>query len=163
MLLVLAISVSSCGVYSFSGANLSPDIKTISIQNFENSSGEGPANLTQIVTENFKQFYLRNSTLNLARQDGDLQLEGRITGFTVSPAAIQRVDGIDQAAQNRLTITIQVNYVNNKDPKQNFNQTFSAFEDFPQDQNLTQLPQSFIDRIVERIISDVFNRTVANW
>ncbi|RAU83264.1 LPS assembly lipoprotein LptE [Pontibacter arcticus] len=158
-----SLSLSGCGVYSFSGTTLSPDIKTISIQNFENSTGEGPANLTQLVTNNFKEFYRRNTNLTILQREGDLQLEGQIVSFTFTPAAIER-DGINnQAALNRLTLGVQVRFTNTKNPEESFEQLFSIPQDFPENVDVTQLSPAQINQLTERLVTDVFNKTVANW
>lgn len=162
-LLLLTLALSGCGIYSFTGTTISPDIKTISIQNFENPTGEGPANLTQIVTNNFKNYYRRNTNLTLLQQEGDLQLEGQIVSFTVSPAAIEREGEIDRAALNRLTLGVQVRFTNTRNPDESFDQLFSISQDFPQDQDVTQLSPAFIEDLTERLVTDVFNKTVANW
>ncbi|MEJ8756606.1 LptE family protein [Pontibacter sp. H259] len=162
-LLSLTILFSGCGVYSFTGTSISPDIKTISIQNFENPTGEGPANLTQLVTNNFKNYYRRNTNLTLLQQEGDLQLEGQIVSFTVSPAAIQREGEIDRAALNRLTLGVQVRFTNTQNPDESFDQLFSISQDFPENQDVTQLSPAFIEQLTERLVTDVFNKTVANW
>lgn len=160
---LLLILCGGCGIYSFSGSTLPPDVRTISIQNFENSTGEGPANLTQLVTNNFKTFYQRNSNLNIVQRDGDLQLEGQIVSFTYTPAAIQREGVNDIAGLNRLTLGIQVRYVNAKNPEKNFDRLFSISQDFQQGRDVTQISPSEIDALTERLVTDVFNKTVADW
>ncbi len=152
-----------CGVYSFSGTSISPDVKSISIQTIENSSGQGPSNLTQIVTDNFKNYYRRNSNLTVLQSNGDLQLEGQIVSFTITPAAIQREGLEDRAALNRLTLGIQVHYTNTKNPDESFDRLFSISEDFAQDVDITRIPTSAIESLSDRLIADVFNKTVANW
>ncbi|MBF9253809.1 LptE family protein [Pontibacter sp. 172403-2] len=154
---------NGCGVYSFSGTNISPDVKTISIQTIENSSGEGPANLTQVVTDNFKNYFRRNSNLTVLQNDGDLQLEGQIVSFTLSPAAIQREGLEDRAGLNRLTLGIQVRYTNTKNPEENFDRLFTISRDFGQNVDVTQIPTASINEITELLVTDVFNKTVANW
>ncbi|WP_230391981.1 LptE family protein [Pontibacter sp. FD36] len=161
--LLLAIFCTACGVYSFTGTSISPDIRTISIQNFENSAGEGPSNLTQVVTNSFRNYYQRNTNLTVLQRDGDLQLEGQIISFTLTPAAVQRDGNIDQATLNRLTMGIQIRFTNAKDPEQDFDQQFTITEDFPQNVDITSIPPAAIDRMTDRLVADVFNKTVANW
>ncbi|WP_439882987.1 LptE family protein [Pontibacter sp. MBLB2868] len=160
---LLLLACGGCGIYSLSGSTLPPDVKTISIQNFENPTGEGPANLTNIVTNNFKNFYRRNTNLNIAQRDGDLQLEGQIVSFTYTPAAIQREGVQDIAGLNRLTLGIQVRYNNTKNPEKNFDQLFSISQDFQQDVDVTQISPAAIEQLTERLVTDVFNKTVADW
>jgi hypothetical protein len=135
----------------------------MSVLNFENNSGQGPSNLTQIVSEEFRNYFQRNSNLKLVQQTGDLEFEGQILSYNFSPAALQKQGQTDVASVNRLTISIQVRYRNNKDPKQDFEQSFSAFNDFPQNQNVSQISDSQIRDIVERVVMDVFNKSLANW
>ena len=167
-LALLTFLLSSC--YSFSGVNLSPDVKTISITNFSNASGQGPSNLQQFVTEDFKDYFQRNTTLRILPQAGDLQIEGQILSYSFSPAAIQRSDlptsgnvGLDQAGANRLTIVVQINYTDTKNPANNFDQSFSGFYDFPPTLDINLISRAQIQQITERIIYSVFTKTVANW
>ncbi|WP_246850180.1 LptE family protein [Rufibacter roseolus] len=168
LLLCLPLLLSGC--YSFTGTNISPDVKSISITNFNNASGQGPANLQQFVTEDFKDYFQRNTNLRILPQAGDLQIEGQILSYTFSPAAIQRSDiptgsniGLDQAGANRLTIVVQINYTDTKNPANNFDQSFSGFADFPPSLDINQISQAQIRQITERIIYSVFTKTVANW
>lgn len=161
-MLLLAVC-SGCGLYSFTGTTISPDIKSISIQNFENSSGEGPANLTQIVTNNFTDYYRRNTNLTVMQSQGDLQLEGQIVSFNYTPAAIQREGQQDIAGLNRLTLTVQVRFTNTKQPEKDFDRAFTISQDFPQDLDITQLSNVQIEQMTERLVTDVFNKTVADW
>ncbi len=163
LLLSLLVVCNSCGVYSFTGTSIAPDIKTISIQTFENASGEGPANLTQLITNNFKQYYNRNTNLTVLQRDGDLQLEGQIVSFSVAPAAIQREGNIDQASLNRLTLGVQVRFTNTKNPEQDFDQQFTISQDFAREIDVTQISTADINQLSDRLIADVFNKSVANW
>ena len=162
-LLLLLIVCGGCGIYSFTGTTLSPDIKTISIQNIENSTGEGPSNLTQVVTDNFKEYYRRNTNLAIVQSEGDLQLEGQIVSFTYSPAAIQREGQQDIASLNRLTLGVQIRFVNAKQPEKDFERTFTIAQDFPQNVDVTQLTTGQIQQLSEQLVVDVFNKTVADW
>ena len=162
-LFLIVTGLNSC-VYSFSGSSLAPDVKTFSIATLPNNSGLGPANLSQVVTNNFRDYFQRNTNLKLVPRDGDLQFEGLITGYEVTPVAPQQQNGQDIAARNRLTIRLQVKFVNTKDPKQNFDQPFTGYSDFPQSLNLSQLDEASIRNILnQQIMTDIFNRSVANW
>ncbi|MBA9078676.1 MULTISPECIES: LptE family protein [Rufibacter] len=167
-LLCLVLLLGGC--YSFTGTNISPEIKTISITNFSNASGQGPSNLQQFITEDFKDYFQRNTSLRLVPQGGDLQINGQITSYSFSPAAIQRTDvpaggniGLDQAGANRLTIVIQINYTDTKNQANSFDRSFSGFFDFPISQDINQIQRPQIQRITEPIIYKVFTSTVANW
>lgn len=151
---------TSCGIYSFSGTSLSPDIKSVTVVNFTMSTAGGPANLALQFNEKMKEYYQRNTNLALLPSNGDLQLEGSITGYEVTPVA---PNANDQAALNRLTITIQVKFTHNKDEEKNFDQSFTFFKDFPQNQTLSQVESRLIPQILDQLVQDIFNKTAGDW
>lgn len=153
--------LNSCSFkYSFSGASIPTDVKTIFIDNFQNNATLGPANLGQDFTDRLKEYYQQNSSLDLVDGNGDWSLTGSITGYSVAPIALTAQS---QAASNRLTISVNVSFESKKDDKKNFTQTFSQFADFPQTQTLTQAEPEKITEIFEKLLLDIFNKTAANW
>lgn len=150
----------NCGIYSFRGSTLASDIKSITVVNFNMATAGGPANLALQFNEKIKEYYQRNTNLALLPSNGDLQLEGTITGYEVSPTA---PTANDQAAFNRLTVTIQVKFTNNKDEEKNFDQSFSFFKDFPQSQTLSQVESRLIPPILDQLIQDIFNKSAGDW
>ena len=157
----LLFAMTSCGVYSFTGASLSPDIKTLSILSISDRSGSGPAILGQTFTNKAQQYFQSNSSLTLIPKSGDLQIEGNITSYTLSPIA---PTGTEVAAKTRLTITVQIKFTNLKDPDQDFDQSFSSYSDFNQNQVLTpSVETTLIETISDQILLDIYQKTVANW
>lgn len=163
-LLALVLN-SSCKYYSFTGANISPDVKSISIETFVDKSGGGPATLSQFFSERLRDYYQRNTNLSVKTSGGDLQIEGSITGYTLAPLAptAPAPGRPDIASQTRLTITVQVKYINTKDEDQNFEAPFSFYADFPQSTPLSSVQNQLIETITDQIALDIFNKTVANW
>lgn len=159
-LLVSQFLLSSCGIYSFSGTSLSPDIKSVTVVNFTMATAGGPSNMALQFNEKMKEYYQRNTNLALLPSNGDLQLEGNISGYEVIPAA---PTANDQAALNRLSITIQVKFTNNKDEEKNFDQSFTFFKDFPQNQTLSQVESRLIPQILDQLVQDIFNKTAGDW
>ncbi|WP_223284498.1 LptE family protein [Hymenobacter qilianensis] len=156
--------LAGCSVYSFTGTNIDPAVKTISIATFQNNASNGPSFLAQRFTEDFKDYFQRNTTLKLVPRDGDLQFEGAITAYDFAPAAIQREGNVDQAGQNRLTIQVQVKFVNTKDPLQDLEQTFQSSDSFSATEDITTINNDPRVRVItNNIITDVFNKSVANW
>lgn len=151
---------NSCGVYSFTGTTLSPDLKSITISNFTMATAGGPANLALNFNEKLKEYYQRYTNLKVLPNNGDLSLEGSITNYdllAVAPTAS------DQAGLNRLQVTVQVRFVNNKDETKNFEQSFSFYQDFPQNQTLTQNESRLVPKILDQLVLDIFNKTAADW
>ena len=161
-ILILAILFSSsCKInYSFSGASISPDVKTVSIQYFPNMAALVNPNLSQVFTEALKEKFLAQTNLSLVNGVGDLNFEGEITGYNTKPMAIQ---GNETAALNRLTIRIKVRFSNALDPEQNFDSTFTRYVEYESSKNLSDVEDDLVLEIIEQINDDIFNKSVANW
>ena len=166
-ILLFALFNTSCGIYSFTGASISSDVKTISIQPFYNNSPLGPSNMSILFTESIRDYFLQNTNLTLVDEEGDLQIEGSIDNYTLTPAAVssnQSQNGIDLASLTRLTIFVKASYVNVQDDSFDFDKTFSFFKDFDQNsQDLSANEEEFVEEIFDQIILDIFNSSVANW
>ncbi len=155
---------TACGIYSFTGASISPDTKTISVLNFADRSASSPPFLAQTFSEKTREYYQRNTNLSLVTREGDLNVEGTITQYTLAPIApTQSGAGVERAAQTRLTIGVKVRFTNIRNKEQNFDQQFSFYEDFDQNKSFASVERDLIDRISDQIILDIFNKSVANW
>lgn len=159
-IIALFILEGCTGGYSFTGASIPPDAKTISIQNFPNYASLVNPQLSQVLTDGLRNAFSSQTSLNFVDYDGDLDIKGEITNYTMQPTAIT---GNDQAAMNRLTITIKVVFVNTKDPNANFEQSFSRYKEFSAQMNFSSVESSLVEEIVNELIDDVFNKAVVNW
>ena len=156
----LLITATSCGIYSFTGTTLSPDIKSVTVNNFTLATAGGPANLPLTFNEKLREYYQRYTNLKVVPNNGDMLLEGNITGYdllAIAPTAS------DQAGVNRLQITVLVRFYNNKDETKNFEQSFAFYQDFPQSQTLSQNEARLVPKILDQIVLDIFNKTAADW
>jgi hypothetical protein len=160
-ILIFAAILQSCGVkYSFTGASISPDVKTVSVDYFQNLAPLVNPQLSNLLTEELRNKFISQTRLNTVSSFGDLSFAGEISDYRIQPVAIQ---GNEVAAQSRLTIAVRVKFENAKDPKQNYNKTFSHFEDFDSRQQIAQVEQELVRLIVEKLVEDIFNNAVANW
>ena len=161
MLFLSAITFTGCRInYSFTGANLSPEIKTFTVYYFPNRAKLVNPTLSQTFTEDLKEKLQRQTSLDELADSGDIEFEGQITGYDVRPMSIQKDD---LAAQNRLTITVKVKYTDNVDPDNSFERTFSAFDDFDSTLSLSDIEGALVPDIVAKLHEDIFNATIANW
>lgn len=158
---LVGILAPSCKVnYSFTGANLSPEVKTFTVYYFPNRARLVNPTLSQSFTEQLREKLTRQTSLNELSESGDLEFEGQITGYEFRPMSVQKDD---VSAQTRLTITINVKYTNNKVPEDNFEKSFSGYEDFDTDRDISSVEEDLTAQIIEKIIEDIFNATIANW
>lgn len=156
----ISLIFNGCGFYSFTGASISPDIKSISIKQFPNLAPLVQPTLSQTFTLALRDKFASQTNLSLIQNNGDLNIEGEITGYSNQPIAIQ---GNQQAALNRLTITVKVRFTNKKDNKQDFESTFSRYRDYSSQANLSSVESGLIDEINKDLVEDIFNKAVVNW
>lgn len=157
---ILGILLGGCGFYSFTGASISPEVKSVSIQQFPNIAAIVQPTLSQSFTQTLRDKFSSNTQLKLLSSGGDLNIEGEITSYTNQPVAIQ---GNQQAALNRLTITVKVRFTNTKDGKQSFESQFSRYRDYNSSLNFSSVESSLIEEINKELVEDIFNKSVVNW
>lgn len=156
-----AFIVHSCGIYSFTGTSIQPDVKTITINYFEYKALKVNPSLSNQITEALQEKFIKLTKLELVDVEGDMEITGEVTGYDVKATAIT---ANEQASQNRLTVNVKISFVNNKYPEESFdNKSFSAYADFDATQTLDAVEATICEEIVEQLCEDIFNSTVANW
>lgn len=160
--ILLLIILTSCTIsYKFNGAAIDYNTtKTISVAEFPIRAALVYPPLCPAFNEALKDIYTRQTRLSMVKTGGDLQVEGEITGYDLSPQAVTE-DAY--ASQTRLTISVKVRYTNTKNPNLNVDQTFRAYRDFSSSQMLTQVQDELISQIVDELAELIFNATVGSW
>lgn len=160
-LFIVAITITSCGFYSFTGASISADTKTFQVNRFENNSLLVEPGL-EVTFRNTMIAILENQTnLNNVNSNGDIVYEGEITEYRISPTTST---ANNTAAQNRLTISVKVHFYDKNDPEAEFEQNFSFFHDYEGTAQLSgSVKDTAIEEIFERITQDIFNASLAKW
>ena len=160
-LVASAFIVQSCGIYSFTGTSIQPDVKTVTINYFEYKALKVNPSLSNQITEALQEKFLKLTKLELVDMDGDLEIIGSITGYDVKATAVTANESV---AQNRLTVTVKVDFVNRKYPEDGFeSKSFTAYQDFDATQALESVEGTLCEDIVEQLCEDIFNATVAQW
>lgn len=152
--------LSGCGIYSFSGASIPPDAKTLSVIYFPNKAPIVQPMLSKNITEALQDKFRSESSLSVIQRNGDLAIEGEITGYDTQPIAIQ---GNQIAALNRFTLTVNVRFRNKFDEKANFESSFSRYRDYNSSQSLSAVELTLLPSMLEEIVQDIFNKCVVNW
>lgn len=160
LLLFFVSFLAGCGVYSFTGASIPPEAKTISIAYFVNNAQYVEPSLSQSITDALRDRFMSQTDLDFVNEEGDLQLEGNITDYSTRPIAIQ---GNETAAQNRLSITVKVRYTNTFDSSKDFDLNFTRFQDYSSNLDLSAVKDQLISVINEELVDDIFNKAVVNW
>ncbi|MFP4663368.1 MAG: LptE family protein [Bacteroidales bacterium] len=160
-LFLLIFVTSSCisGGYSFTGASIG-EAETIRVSHFPNRADVVNPGLSNVFTEALKDKFVQQTDLNLTNSNADMEFEGEITSYRISPRAIQ---GNETAALSRLTVTVKVEFINRTDESLNFESTFSAYSDYQSSKSLNSVEGELVDEIVEKLTEDIFNKAVVNW
>lgn len=163
ILCLIGVLVNSCSIsYSLSGTSVDyTKVSSISIKDFPNQAAQVYPPLSQMLTEAMKDLYTRQTRLQQVSDNGDLDLEGEITNYQLTPLAVKE-DAY--SSETRLTITIRVRYSNRPEPEKDFERTFSAYQDFDAGRILDNaLQEELCNAIVEELVDQIYNSTVADW
>jgi outer membrane lipopolysaccharide assembly protein LptE/RlpB len=147
--------------FKMNGASIDyTKIKTITISDFPNKAPLVYTPLSQNFNETLRDVFSRQTRLSLVPRNGDLQIEGEIIGYTLTPMSIQ---SDAYAAETRLTVTIKVRFTNNKDHHQDSETTLSAYQNFSSTKMITDVQDQLLTEIIKELTDDIYNKTVANW
>lgn len=154
-------TLTNCGSYSFTGASISDDTKTFQVNYFQNNAPLIEPGLDRDFTLALQDLILNQTSLDLVRSNGDLVYEGEIVEYRISPMTSTAQN---TAAQNRLTIGVNVRFFDKNDPEQDLEQRFSFYYDYPAgDQLIGSLKDTAFQEIFDRITQDIFQASLAKW
>ena len=161
LLLALMLSLSSCGIYSFSGTSIQPDVNTVTINLFEYKALKVNPTLSNDLTEGLKNRFRTMTRLEQVEMDGDLESTGEVTGYNVSASSIT---ADEVAASNKLTISVKVSFINRKHPEDDFtDKSFSNYSEYDSTLSIDAVEANLTAEIVEKLVEDIFNASVAQW
>ncbi|WP_373055725.1 LptE family protein [Zunongwangia sp. H14] len=157
---ILLLSLQSCGIYSFTGADIG-NAETFQVNFFENQADLVEPGIARQFTLSLQDLILNQTNLSLTNNNGDLIFEGEIVDYYIAPMT---ATADNTAAQNRLTIAVNVRYYNTLEPEKDFERTFSFYYDY--DANVTLVGgelETAVDEIFTRITQDIFNAALTDW
>ena len=161
ILAALALCLAGCGIYSFSGTSIRPDVHTITIEPVENNAMKVNPSLATNLSEALKDKFKKLTSLEQVEMDGDLILVVTVESYDVKAQGIAKDE---TPAQNRLTVTCKATFENVKHPEESFEKkSFAAYQDYDADLSLDEVEESLCDDIIETLVEDIFNASVAQW
>ena len=160
LFILISAILSNCGIYSFSGTSVPEGTNTFFVYYIKNNASLIQPNLSNTFTEHLKTKCLAETNLNWDDENADISFSGAIKNYSIEPISIQNNE---TAAQNRLTISVEITYTSQIDKTQNFNQLFTQYTDFDSNQNFTELEEELNNIIISNLIDDIFNKALANW
>lgn len=157
----VALCLAGCGIYSFSGTSIRPDVHTITIEPVLNNAMKVNPSLATNLSESLKDKFKKLTSLEQVEMDGDLILVVTIESYDVKAQGVAKDE---TPAQNRLTVTCKATFENIKHPEENFEKkSFAAYQDYDADLSLDEVEESLCDDIIETLVEDIFNASVAQW
>lgn len=159
--LLIGMCLTSC--YRFKGISIPPAADTFYIESFQNKASNAPAGMEILFTDELIEKINSNSKLEYDDIDPHLEFSGYISRFSISAVAPQQSDDQATTAFNRLTIAVKVEYVNTLNEEDNWDQSFSFFDDFESTTDLSSVQDELIERIFDQILEDLFNKAFTNW
>lgn len=162
LLAVLIFTFSGCTIsYKFNGASIDyTKTRSISIADFPNTAELVHPPLSQEFSEKLRDVYTKQTRLQVLKKGGDMHLEGEITGYQLTPMAIS---ADTYASETKLTITIKVRFTNNKNPNEDFEKTYSAYQTFDSNLMLNDVQDELLKTMIDEITDNIYNDTVARW
>lgn len=160
--LMFVLAIPACRIsYKFNGSALDYSVyKTIHVSEFPIRAALVYPPLQQTFENELLDYITRNTRLQVVDGASDLQLEGEITGYSLSPQAVTENA---LASQTRLTITVRLKYTDNKQENKNVDQTFSAYRDFDSSVMLTDVQDDLCQQISKELVELIFNATLGDW
>ncbi|MCB0684961.1 MAG: hypothetical protein KDC53_00510 [Saprospiraceae bacterium] len=158
--IMIMVLLGTGGCYSFKGISIPPEANTFYISELRSRVPGAPADLGQQFSENLKQKFLNQSRLNFVEIDPDIEFSGEITRFAVTSVAPQPGE---TTAFNRLEIGVRMKYVYHLDEEENWENSFSFYQDFSRDENLLDVQDGLITIIFQQLAEDIFNKAFTNW
>jgi len=158
---LIVLTFLGCGSYSFTGASISADTKTFQVNYFQNNAPLIEPGLERTFTLTLQDLILNQTNLDLVNSSADLVYEGEIVDYRIAPMT---ATAQNTAAQNRLTIAVNVRFFDKNDPEADLEQRFSFFYDYPGGAQLIgSQKDTAIEEILDRITQDIFNASLAKW
>lgn len=159
---IFSLTLFSCSIsYKFNGSSIDYNkTKSISISDFPNTAELIYPPLSQEFTEALRDSYGKQTRLQLLKKGGDMHIEGEITGYQLTPMSIS---ADTYSAETKLTMTIKVRFSNNKNPEDDFEKSYSSFQNFDSSRMLTDVQDELMKIMVAEIVDNIYNDTVAKW
>ncbi len=159
-LTLIFFAVNSCGIYTFSGTSITPDIKSITVNNIVNKAMRVNPSLSGALTEALVERYRKFTSLDTGSPNGDLEVSGIITSYELVSVG---VTANEKASKNRLSVTIKIKFENKKHPKENFDKSYASYGEYDSTISFDSAESALVDEIIKKLVEMVFNDTVAKW
>ncbi|HZH68772.1 MAG TPA: LptE family protein [Chitinophagales bacterium] len=155
-----SILFSACKIYKFTDASIDPNIKSVNINTMQNLAAIQVPSISPLFVEKLQERFLRETNLKMVSDEGDIEFSGAIIDYHIDPVAITNVETVDQ---NRLTITVKIDFTNRIDPDKNFSSTFRESEIYEANMSSNQVDDEIASLVIDKLVQVIFNKAFVNW
>ncbi|MCO5247501.1 MAG: LPS assembly lipoprotein LptE [Chitinophagales bacterium] len=159
-LIFILTSLSACKIYRFTDASVNPNIKSVTINNIPNMASIQVPSISPLLVEKLQDKFLKETNLKMVQNDGDIEINGVITNYFIDPVAITNTETV---AQNRLTISVKIDFTSKIQPENNFSTTFRELEVYPSEMSSNEVDDKIAPLVLDKIVQTIFNRAFSNW
>lgn len=158
--LLSSVLFTACKIYKFTDASVDPNIKSVTVNTMQNLSAIQVPSISPLLVEKLQERFLRETNLKMVRDEGDIEFSGAIIDYHIDPVAITNVETVDQ---NRLTITVKIDFTNRIDPDKDFSSTFRESEIYEANMSSNQVDDEIAALIIDKLVQVIFNKAFVNW
>lgn len=152
--------LTACKIYKFTDASVNPNIKSVTINTFPNMAPIQVPSIAPLLVEKLQNRFLRETNLRMMQEGGDIEISGVIVDYYIDPVAITNTETV---AQNRLTISVKIDFVSKIEPEKNFSTTFRELEVYDANLSSNEVDDQIAPLILDKLVQTIFNKAFVNW
>ena len=160
MSLFILFGISACKIYKFTDASVNPNIKSVTINTIPNMSAIQVPSISPLLVEKIQDKFLKETNLRLLQENGDIEINGVIVDYYIDPVAITNTETV---AQNRLTISVKIDFTNKIEPDKNFSTTYRELEVYDANLSSNEVDDQIAPIILDKLVQTIFNKAFVNW
>lgn len=153
-------ALNSCKIYKFTDASVNPNIKSVTINNIPNMASIQVPSVAPLLVEKLQNRFLRETNLRMLQEGGDIEISGVIVDYYIDPVAITNTETV---AQNRLTISVKIDFISKIEPDKNFSTTFRELEVYDANLSSNEVDDQIAPLILDKLVQTIFNKAFVNW
>ncbi len=160
VLICITLIFSSCKIYRFTDASVDPNIKSVTVNTMQNMAAIQVPSIAPLLVEKLQERFLRETGLRMIQDGGDIEFSGVIVDYHIDPVAITHTETVEQ---NRLTISIKIDFINRINPDKDFSTTFRESEIYEASKSSNEVDDEIAPIIIDKLVQIIFNKAFVNW
>lgn len=153
-------ALTGCKIYKFTDSSVNPNIKSVTINTIPNMAAIQVPSIAPSLVEKLQTRFLRETSLRMVQEGGDIEISGVIVDYFIDPVAITNTETV---AQNRLTIAVKIDFTSKIEPEKNFSTTFRELEVYEANLSSNAVDDQIAPLVLDKLVQVIFNKAFVNW